>query len=156
MKVLLQRVTSASVTVKDCEIGSIGTGLVVFVGVACGDSEADIDYLVPKLVNLRIFADTCGKFNLSLLDIKGDLLLVSQFTLLAETRHGRRPGFTTAAPPQQAEKLFNLFVDKAKDSGIKVATGKFQEHMLVKIDNDGPVTIMIDSRDKTNTTSLQP
>jgi D-tyrosyl-tRNA(Tyr) deacylase len=108
----------------------------------------NIEYLVTKLVNLRIFSDTSGKFNLSLLDVKGELLLVSQFTLLADARHGRRPGFTDAAAPPEAERLFNTFVDRAKASGSKVVTGKFQEYMQVEIHNDGPVTIMLDSHDK--------
>jgi D-tyrosyl-tRNA(Tyr) deacylase len=124
------------------------------VGVAAGDSEKDIDYLVAKIVELRIFADDAGKFNLSLLDVKGELLLVSQFTLLADARHGRRPGFTDAAPPEQAERLFNLFVEKAKATGLKVATGRFQAYMQVEIHNDGPVTIMLDSRDASSCKSL--
>ena len=148
MKALLQRVSSASVTIEGTEVGCIGPGLCVLVGMAAGDSEKDIDYLVAKLTGLRIFADDGGKFNLSLLDIKGELLLVSQFTLLADTRHGRRPGFTDAAPPEVAETLFNLFVEKAKATGLKVATGRFQAYMQIEIINDGPVTIMLDSRDK--------
>ena len=148
MKALLQRVTSASVAIGGEEIGRIARGLCVFVGVANGDSEADADYLVSKLVNLRIFADTEGKFNLSALHVGGELLLVSQFTLLADARHGRRPGFTDAAPPAEAERLFGLFVDKARATGLKVATGRFQAYMEVEIHNDGPVTIMLDSRDK--------
>jgi len=119
---------------------------VVFVGVAEGDSPKDADYLVQKLVNLRIFADEAEKFNLSALDIKAELLLVSQFTLLADTRKGRRPSFTEAAPPPQAEALFEHFVNEAKASGLKVQTGRFQQYMQVEIHNDGPVTIMLDSR----------
>lgn len=144
---MLQRVSSAAVTVEEREIGRIRYGLCVLVGVAAGDSEKDIDYLVSKLVGLRIFADSDGKFNLSLLDVRGEMLLVSQFTLLADARHGRRPGFTDAAPPEIAERLFNLFVEKAKATGLKVATGRFQAYMRVEIVNDGPVTIMLDSRD---------
>ncbi len=147
MKALLQRVSSASVTIEGAEVGRIGSGLCVLVGVAAGDSEKDVDYLVSKLVGLRIFADDAGKFNLSLQDVKGEMLLVSQFTLLADARHGRRPGFTDAAPPAIAEKLFNLFVEKAKATGVRVATGRFQAYMRVEIVNDGPVTIMLDSRD---------
>ena len=112
MKALLQRVTSASVTMDGEVVGSIGRGLVVFVGVADGDSPKDADYLAQKLVNLRIFADEAEKFNLSALDIKAELLLVSQFTLLADTRKGRRPSFTEAAPPPQAEELFEQFVER--------------------------------------------
>jgi D-tyrosyl-tRNA(Tyr) deacylase len=129
-------------------VGSIGRGLVVFVGVADGDSPKDADYLAQKLVNLRIFADAAERFNLSALDIKAELLLVSQFTLLADTGKGRRPSFTEAAPPPRAEELFEHFVGEAKASGLKVATGRFQQYMQVEIHNDGPVTIMLDSRDR--------
>jgi D-tyrosyl-tRNA(Tyr) deacylase len=148
VKALLQRVTSASVTIGGEVVGSIGRGLVVLVGVAAGDSPKDAQYLVQKLVNLRIFADEAEKFNLSALDIKAELLLVSQFTLLADTRKGRRPSFTEAAPPQQAEELFEHFVVEAKASGLKVATGRFQQYMQVEIHNDGPVTILLDSHNK--------
>lgn len=129
-------------------IGRIGQGLVVLVGVAQGDTEEDVRYLVEKTVNLRIFADAEGKFNLSALDVKGEALLVSQFTLLASTRKGRRPGFTDAAPPDLAEDLFNRFVEQVRSSGLAAATGRFQAHMLVEIHNDGPVTIAIDSRER--------
>lgn len=148
MKALLQRVSSASVSVAGEEVGCIGAGLAVLVGVAQGDTEKDIDYLLSKIVNLRIFADEASKFNLSLLDVRGELLLVSQFTLLAETRHGRRPGFSEAAPPEEAERLFSVFVERARATGLGVATGRFQAHMQVDIHNDGPVTIMLDSREK--------
>jgi D-aminoacyl-tRNA deacylase len=147
LKALLQRVTSASVSVEGTGVGSIECGLCVFVGVANGDSEKDADWLVSQLINLRIFADEAGKFNLSLLDVSGELLLVSQFTLLADARHGRRPGFTDAAPPEEAERLFNVFVEKSRAAGVRVATGRFQAYMQVDIRNDGPVTIMLDSRD---------
>ena len=148
MKALLQRVTSASVSVAGEVVGSIGQGLVAFIGVANGDTEKDARYLAQKLVNLRIFADREEKFNLSALDIKGELLLVSQFTLLADTRKGRRPSFTDAAPSAEAEELFQQFVDEVRASGLKVETGRFQQYMQVEIHNDGPVTIMLDSRDK--------
>jgi D-aminoacyl-tRNA deacylase len=148
LKALIQRVTSASVSVSGEEVGSIGRGLCVLVGVAAGDSEKDVEYLVQKTVGLRIFADESGKFNLSVLDVKGELLLVSQFTLIADTRKGKRPSFINAAPPDEAEKLFNEFVGQSKLSGLKVATGRFQQYMQVEIHNDGPVTIMLDSRDK--------
>ena len=146
MKALLQRVTTAGVSTDGKEVGRIGCGLVVFVGVADGDSREDIDYLVQKIINLRIFNDEAGRFNLSLADIGGEMLLVSQFTLLADTRKGRRPSFVDAAVAQDAEKLFNLFVDKAAASGLKVSTGRFQQYMQVEIHNDGPVNIMLDSR----------
>ena len=148
MKALLQRVSSAAVAIEGTEVGRIGPGLCVLVGVAIGDTEKDVDYLVSKLAGLRIFADEAGKFNLSLLDVKGEMLLVSQFTLLADARHGRRPGFTDAAPPDVAESLFNLFVEKTRATGLRVATGRFQAYMQVEIINDGPVTIMLDSAEK--------
>ena len=148
MKALLQRVTGASVSVGGEVVGRIGRGLVVFVGVANGDAEKDAQYLVEKTVNLRIFADEEGRFNLSALDIKGELLLVSQFTLLADTRKGRRPSFVEAAPPAQAEQLFDQFVEQARATGLRVETGRFQQYMQVEIHNDGPVTILLDSREK--------
>jgi D-aminoacyl-tRNA deacylase len=148
MKALIQRVTGASVSISGEEVGRIENGLVVFVGVAAGDTEKDVAYLVQKTVGLRIFADEAGKFNLSALDVKGELLLVSQFTLLADTRKGKRPSFIGAAPPEIAENLFNEFVRQACASGLKISTGRFQQHMLVEIHNDGPVTIMLDSREK--------
>lgn len=148
MKALLQRVTEARVSVDDEVVGNIGQGLVVFVGVAAGDTEADMQYLAQKTVDLRIFSDEAGKFNLSVQDIHGELLLISQFTLLASTRKGRRPSFTEAAPPAEAEELFQQFVDRVKTTGLKVETGRFQQYMQVEIHNDGPVTVLLDSRDK--------
>jgi D-aminoacyl-tRNA deacylase len=148
MKALLQRVTSASVAVDGNVVGKIGRGLVVFIGVAADDTPEDIQYLANKIPQLRIFDDAEGKFNLSALDVRGELLLVSQFTLLAATRKGRRPGFTDAAPPDVAENLFNQFVAQARTTGLKVETGRFQTHMHVTIKNDGPVTIFIDSRER--------
>ncbi|UCE97532.1 MAG: D-tyrosyl-tRNA(Tyr) deacylase [Dehalococcoidia bacterium] len=148
MKALLQRVNSARVTIAGKEVGSIGIGLVVFVGVAIDDTERDIDYLIQKIINQRIFSGTAGKFNLSALDIGGELLLVSQLTLLADTRRGRRPSFTNAAPPEKAEELFTKFVEKASSTGLRIACGRFQQYMQVELNNDGPVTIMLDSRDK--------
>jgi D-tyrosyl-tRNA(Tyr) deacylase len=148
VKVLLQRVTGASVSFGGEEVGRIGQGLVVFVGVAAGDSERDAQYLAKKTVNLRIFADEVGKFNLSALDVKGELLVVSQFTLLADTRKGRRPSFIDAASPAQADALFERFVQEARATGLKVDTGRFQRYMQVEIHNDGPMTIILDSREK--------
>ncbi len=148
MKALLQRVSRAAVSIDDEEVGRIGPGLVVLLGVASGDTEKDAQYLIQKIVNLRVFSDQEGKFNLSALDIKGELLLVSQFTLLADARKGRRPSFTDAAPPAQAEALFEYCVEQARATGLKVETGRFQQHMLVEIHNDGPVTILLDSRDR--------
>ena len=146
MKVLVQRVSRAAVTVGGEVVGRIGLGLVGLVGVAQGDSEEDVRYLVEKAVNLRIFPDEAGKFNRSLVDVGGGLLLVSQFTLISDTRKGRRPSFIEAAGPAEAEALFNRFVDMARATGIKVETGRFQQHMLVEIHNDGPVTILLDSK----------
>jgi len=148
VKALLQRVGKASVGIDGEEVGRIDRGLVVFLGVADGDTERDAQYLMQKIVNLRIFTDAEGRFNLSVLDIGGELLLISQFTLLADTRKGRRPSFIEAAPPDKAEALFDYSVGLARESGLKVATGRFQQHMQVEIHNDGPVTIMLDSRDK--------
>jgi len=146
LRALLQRVTSASVSIGAEVVGRIGRGLVVFVGVANGDTAEDARYLAQRTVNLRIFPDEVGRFNLSALDIEGELLVVSQFTLLADTRKGRRPSFIEAAPPTQAEELFERFVEQACATGLKVETGRFQQYMQVEIHNDGPVTILLDSR----------
>jgi D-tyrosyl-tRNA(Tyr) deacylase len=148
VKALLQRVSQASVSVDGEIVGSIGRGLVVFVGVADGDTEGDVRYLVQKMVDLRIFADEDSKFNLSVMDVRGELLLISQFTLLASTRKGRRPSFTDAASPELAEELFQRYVEQSSATGLRVATGRFQQSMQVEIHNDGPVTIMLDSRDR--------
>lgn len=129
-------------------MGRIGRGLVVFIGVATGDTEKEAQYLVQKITNLRIFSDRQGKFNLSVRDINGELLLISQFTLLADARKGRRPSFIEAAPPERAEELFRYFVGEVQATGLPTATGQFQEYMQVEIHNDGPVTVMLDSRDK--------
>jgi len=146
MKALVQRVSRASVSVNDRMVGKIGRGLVVFLGVAQGDSKDDATYLANKVANLRIFADQSSKFSLSALDTRGDILVVSQFTLLADTRKGRRPDFTAAAPPDLAKELYDSFVDQVHATGLKVETGLFQEHMLVEIHNDGPVTISLESK----------
>ncbi len=148
MKALVQRVAKASVSVSGEVVGEIGLGLVVFIGVARGDTERDALYLVEKIVNLRIFADEDGKFNLSALEIGGEILIISQFTLLADIRKGRRPSFEEAAPPEQAEALVDFFIGRVRDIGLKVETGWFQQHMLVEIHNDGPVTIALNSKDK--------
>jgi len=148
MKALVQRVSRASVSVDDDIVGKIDQGLVVFLGVAQGDSKEDASYLANKVVNLRIFADEASKFALSALETKGDILVVSQFTLLADSRKGRRPSFTEAAPPDLAKELYKFFVEQVRSTGLKVETGLFQEHMLVEIHNDGPVTISLESRNK--------
>jgi len=144
----VQRVTKASVSIGGEIIGTVGSGLVVFIGVARGDAERDAVYLAHKIVNLRIFSDEASKFNLSALEAEGEILIISQFTLLANVRKGRRPSFEVAAPPEQAESLVNFFVSQVRDMGLKVETGRFQQHMLVEIHNDGPVTIALDSKDK--------
>jgi D-tyrosyl-tRNA(Tyr) deacylase len=146
MKALVQRVSKASVSVNDKMVGKIGPGLVVFLGVAQGDSKEDAIYLANKVVNLRIFADEASKFSLSALDTRGDILVVSQFTLLGDTRKGRRPDFTAAAPPDLAEELYEFFVEQVRATGLKVETGLFREHMVVEIYNDGPVTISLESK----------
>ena len=144
----MQRVIRASVSVNAEVVGEIGPGLVVLIGVAREDTERDAVYLADKVVNLRIFADEASKFNLSAMDIGGEILIVSQFTLLAETRRGRRPSFEEAAPLEQAEALVDFFVGRVRDTGLKVETGRFQQHMLVEIHNDGPVTIGLNSKEK--------
>jgi D-tyrosyl-tRNA(Tyr) deacylase len=146
MKALVQRVSRASVSVNDDIVGEIDQGLVVFLGVAQGDSREDASYLANKVVNLRIFADEASKFALSALETGGAILVVSQFTLLADSRKGRRPSFTEAAPPDLAEELYEFFIEQVCSTGLKVETGLFQEHMLVEIHNDGPVTISLESR----------
>lgn len=148
MKALVQRVTKASVSVDGEVVGKIGRGLVVLIGVAREDAEKDAVYMADKIVNLRIFADDASKFNRSALETGAEILIVSQFTLLADTRKGRRPSFEAAAPPEQAEALVNFFVGQVRNAGLKVETGRFQQHMLVEIFNDGPVTVAVDSRDK--------
>lgn len=146
MKALVQRVSRASVSVNDRIVGKIGPGLVVFLGVAQGDSREDASYLANKVVNLRIFANESSKFALSALETRGDILIISQFTLLADSRKGRRPSFTEAAPPDLAKELYEFFVEQVRSTGLKVETGLFQEHMLVEIYNDGPVTILLESK----------
>jgi D-tyrosyl-tRNA(Tyr) deacylase len=148
LKALVQRVSKASVSVGGEVVGKIGYGLVVLVGVARGDTERDALYLADKIVNLRIFADQSSKFNLSALEVGGEILIISQFTLLANMRKGRRPNFEEAAPPEQAETLVDFFADCVRDSRLKVETGRFKQHMLVEIHNDGPVTIALDSKEK--------
>lgn len=146
MKVLLQRVSRASVSIGGAKVGEIGPGLVALVGIARGDSEKGARYLAEKMVNLRIFPDEQGKFDLSVQDIRGEVLIISQFTLLGETRKGRRPDFTEAEIPSEAEPLFQRFIELVRATGLKVETGRFQQHMLVEIWNDGPVTLMLESK----------
>jgi len=146
MKALVQRVSRASVSVNDDIVGKIGRGLVVFLGVALDDSREDVRYLANKVANLRIFENEASKFALSALEIRGDVLVISQFTLLADSRKGRRPSFTEAAPPGMAEELYEFFVEQVRSTGLNVETGLFQEHMLVEIHNNGPVTVLVESK----------
>ena len=148
MRALVQRVTRASVSVADEVVGAIEKGLVVFLGVGRADETEDAIYVVDKVVNLRIFDDEAGRFSRSVQDISAQLLVVSQFTLYADTRKGRRPSFVGAAPPEEAEVLFQRAVGLFADTGLKVETGRFQHNMNVFIQNDGPVTIVIDSEDR--------
>jgi D-aminoacyl-tRNA deacylase len=145
LRVVIQRVKSASVTVDGDIVGAIGPGLLVLLGVAEGDTEADLDFLVGKTVGLRIFADDAGKMNLSVRDIGGELLVVSQFTLYGDCRKGKRPSFTAAARPELAENLYDKFCAAARAQGLPVATGRFAAMMDVALVNDGPVTLIIDS-----------
>ncbi|CAH2212630.1 D-aminoacyl-tRNA deacylase [Tepidibacter aestuarii] len=146
MRAVVQRVSNSSVTVDQNVVGKIDKGIMVLLGINDDDNSKDVEYLVDKIVNLRIFEDENEKMNLSLLDIKGELLVVSQFTLYGDCRKGRRPNFTDAAKPDKAVPLYEEFIDKAKKYGIKVETGKFGAHMKVDIMNDGPVTLLIDSK----------
>ena len=148
MRALVQRVSQASVSIDGETVGSIGAGLVVLVGIGQGDDEEDAAYVVNKTANLRIFSDDAGKFDRSALDIDAELLVVSQFTLYADTRRGRRPSFSEAMPPEPATALFERTLRLFEQTGLKVRTGRFQASMLVSIRNDGPVTIMIDSADR--------
>jgi len=148
MKALVQRVTGASVSVSGRVMGKIGHGLVILLGIARGDSEEDARYLANKIINLRIFPHQASEIALSALEIEGEILVVSQFTLLADLRKGRRPSFTEAAPPDKAKELYQFFIDQVRSTGLKVETGVFQEHMLVEIHNDGPVTLILESKGK--------
>lgn len=146
MRAVVQRVTSGSVTVNKEIVGEIKTGLVVLLGVGEGDAAEDAKYLAEKISRLRIFEDDQDKLNLSVLDIGGEVLAVSQFTLYGDCRRGRRPSFSNAASPEVARELYQKFVQELQQLGLKVATGKFQEHMVVNIVNDGPVTLLLDSK----------
>jgi len=144
MKVLVQRAINASVAVDGAIIGSIDHGQLVLVGIEKGDTDADIKRLADKLLKYRMFSDTDGKMNLNVQQVGGGVLLVSQFTLAAETKKGLRPGFSTAAVPTEGERLFNDFVDKVREQYDKVETGRFGADMQVSLTNDGPVTFMLD------------
>lgn len=146
MKVVIQRVRSASVTSEGKEAGKIGMGLLLYIGVAREDTAADVKYIAEKVPRLRIFSDEQDKMNLSLLDVGGELLAVSQFTLLGDCSHGRRPGFSEAMPPEPAKKLYEELVASWRQQGIKVETGVFQTDMLVSSVNWGPVTFLLESK----------
>lgn len=147
MRAVIQRVSQASVTVEGAVTGAIGTGLMVLLGVAKGDNAAAVEAMVDKIVNLRIFPDSNGKMNLSLLDIQGSLLVVSQFTLYGDCRKGRRPSFDSAAPADEAKRLYESFVEVARARGVHAETGIFQAHMDVALVNDGPVTLIVEIGD---------
>lgn len=145
MRAVVQRVSSSKVTVEDNITGQIKKGLLVLLGVTHEDTSNDVDYMIDKILNLRIFEDENGKMNLSLKDVGGELLVVSQFTLYGDCRKGKRPSFTNAARPEVATPLYEEFVQKSKDQDIVVQTGQFGAHMMVDLINDGPVTMLLDS-----------
>lgn len=146
MRAVVQRVNRAGVTVAGQITGSIGQGLLVFLGVGEGDTEEDVSYMADKITGLRIFEDAEEKMNLSVLDVGGSILAVSQFTLFGDVRKGKRPSFSTAARPEPANELYKTFVEACKQRGVSVQEGVFQTHMLVELENDGPVTILLDSK----------
>lgn len=150
MRAVVQRVSRAEVRVAGEVTGRIGPGLVVLLGVGRDDTDAEAAWMLDKIVGLRIFADEAGKMNLSLEDIRGGLLVVSQFTLYGDTRKGRRPSFIDAAPPEQANALYETFVEFARAKGLSVGTGVFQAMMEVDLVNDGPVTLIVESRDRSS------
>jgi D-tyrosyl-tRNA(Tyr) deacylase len=146
MRAVLQRVSKAEVSVAGRVIGSIGRGFVVLLGVAKDDTDKDAVYLADKTMGLRVFADDAGRMNLALKQVGGELLVISQFTLLADTESGRRPSFIRAAPPEEAKRLYEHFLSLVRNGGVKVETGEFGAMMAVSLVNDGPVTIILDSR----------
>lgn len=145
MRAVVQRVSSASVRTNSATAGKIDEGLLILLGVSNKDTEKDVYFMADKVINLRIFADEDDKMNLSVKATGGEILVVSQFTLFGDCRKGRRPSYNDAAMPEKAEELYNLFVDTIKESGLQVATGKFQAMMQVSLVNDGPITILLDS-----------
>ena len=145
MRACIQRVSEAHVTVGGAETGRIGRGLVVLLGIGHSDGETEVNWLAEKIVGLRVFEDLAGKMNRSLAEVDGEMLVISQFTLYGDCRRGRRPSFTEAAPPEVAERLYEAFVNIVRCAGIEVGTGKFREHMLVSLVNDGPVTLWLDT-----------
>lgn len=145
MRAVVQRVSRAKVTIDGKVTGEIARGLLVLLGVGAGETRADADYLADKVIGLRIFEDAGGKMNLSVVDVEGAILAVSQFTLYGDVRRGKRPSFDAAAPPQPARELYEYFVEKVRSMGIRCETGRFQEMMQVELVNEGPVTILLDS-----------
>src|SRR3954471_13909600 len=156
MRACIQRVSEAHASVAGAETGRIGRGLVVLLGVGHEDGEAQVSWLADKIIGLRIFEDDAGKMNRSLAEVGGAMLVVSQFTLYGDARKGRRPSFTDAAPPEIAERLYLEFVARVRAADIEVATGRFREHMLVSLVNDGPVTIWIDTVDSLSKPPAEP
>jgi D-aminoacyl-tRNA deacylase len=146
MRAVVQRVSRASVKVEGKSTGDIGLGLLVLLGVGHEDAEKDADYLAEKIVGLRIFEDDAGKMNLSVMDVSGAVLAVSQFTLFGDVRRGKRPSFDAAARPERARELYEYFVERVRSLGLRCETGRFQATMQVELINDGPVTILLDSR----------
>ncbi len=145
MRAVVQRVSRAKVTIAGEITGEISRGLLVLLGVGAGDTLTDADYLAEKVIGLRIFEDAGGKMNLSVVDVEGAILAVSQFTLYGDVRRGKRPSFDAAAPPQPARELYEYFVEKIRAAGLRCETGRFQEMMQVELVNEGPVTILLDS-----------
>lgn len=145
MRAVIQRVSTARVLVEEETVGEIGAGLLILLGVGLSDTEEDVKYMARKTVNLRLFEDDEGKMNRSLLDKRGEALVVPQFTLYGDCRKGRRPSFSTAAPPELGETLYRQYTEALKAHGVRVATGKFRAHMRVELTNDGPVTVLLDS-----------
>ena len=150
MKIVVQRVSRASVSVSSKTFSSIDSGLVLLVGISETDGPEDIQYLVNKIINLRLFSSGKSNFDISVKDANNEILIVSQFTLYGDTKKGRRPSFTEAAPPKIASEIFNELVTKFEQTGVVTKTGNFQSYMVVEIINDGPVTLLIDSKDKIN------
>ena len=145
MRVVIQRVTEASVAVADKIVGQIGVGLCVFLGVGASDDETNGSYLADKIIHLRIFEDEQGKMNRSVIDVRGEILVVSQFTLYGDTKKGNRPSFSGAAPPAQAQRLYDDFIRRLQTSGLRIASGQFQAKMAVSLTNDGAVTLILES-----------
>jgi len=146
MRAVVQRVHRASVEAEGLTVGEIGPGLVVFIGIGREDNQSDADYMASKIAGLRIFEDEAGLMNLSVQESGGAVLSISQFTLYGDCRRGRRPGFSSAAPPEEAEKLYDYFCERLNLEGLTVATGRFQSEMRILVDNNGPVTMLLDSK----------